>query len=368
MHDHRSPLYRKVHGYLVGAAVGDAFGIRTELMHYKDIEAQYGRVTHFEPLPERKPSREPLLERFNAFIPGVGTAGPTDFDPLGRWGAEEGVYTDDTRYRLMTCRAIVRKRGPITGADLADEWWNYRMMAEGAGEHVPTLSWTGPQKLWARMMASLPGLTEMAHAQRPCIDGWDGPLGLIHAGDPERAAATGSSMAVAIATALLPGATIDQVVAGVLEHAFSLGLERGFFFAPRLRRLLEIARDCKDVFELREPFYREFLVTFPPFDLVFSLEMVPCALALCTIADGDFEQAVIGAANMGRDADSIGTMTGEIMGALHGVDAIPAEWTQRVTRLNPEPDLAQLASELCDVIVEGAERQRERAIAVLSMR
>ncbi len=201
-------------------------------------------------------------------------------------------------------------------------WLQYRMMAVRAG-HLPTLSWDGPQRIWAMMMASLPSLTEMAHAQRPCIDGWDGPLGLIHAADPARASTVGSSMAVAIATALTPGATIDTVIAKVVEHAGSLGLERGFFFVPRLQRLLEIAGDCRDVFDLREPFYKEFLVTFPPFDLVFSLEMVPCALALCVIAKGDFEQAVIGAANMGRDADTIGALAGELMGTLVGADAIP---------------------------------------------
>ena len=49
-------LYDKVLGCLVGGAIGDAFGIRTEMMHYRDIEAQYGHVTHFDPLPPRRPS------------------------------------------------------------------------------------------------------------------------------------------------------------------------------------------------------------------------------------------------------------------------------------------------------------------------
>ncbi len=151
--------------------------------------------------------------------------------------------------------------------------------------------------MWATMMASLPSLAEMVHADRPCID----------------------------------------------------------------------AGDCKDVFDLREPFYREFLVTFPPFDLAFSLEMVPCALALCVIAKGDFEQAVICAANMGRDADTIGALTGELMGTLVGADAIPPEWVDRATRLNPEPDLAVTAAELTDVIITDAKRQADRSAASLSL-
>jgi hypothetical protein len=62
------------------------------------------------------------------------------------------VYTDDMRYRLMACQAILRKRGPIDGMDLAQEWLNYRLMAEGAEEHWPTLSWPGPQHTYARMV------------------------------------------------------------------------------------------------------------------------------------------------------------------------------------------------------------------------
>jgi hypothetical protein len=144
-------------------------------------------------------------------------------------------------------------------------------------------------------------------------------------------------------------------------------MEQGFFFVPRMQRLLEVAGQCGDVFDLREPFYREFLVTFPPFTLVFNLEMIPCALALCLIAKGDFEQAIIGAANMGRDSDTIGSLVGEIMGALGGIDVVPDAWAEQVLRLNPEPDLADMAAELAQVIAKQAQAQHDRATAILSL-
>jgi hypothetical protein len=238
-------------------------------------------------------------------------------------------------------------------------------MAEGAEDYQPTLSWPGPQRAYARLVASLPRLTEMMQAQRPCVAGWDGPLGLIHAGDPAQAAAVGHSMAVAIATAMLPGATLDQVIANVLKYADSLG-RQATEFVGRLNKLLDIAARCQDVFELREPFYREFLVTFPPWEAVFSLEMVPCALALCLIARGDAEQAIIGATNMGRDSDTIAAIAGELMGALGGIEALPAAWVDKVIRLNPEPDLAQMATALVEVIHEQAETQQQRVAALLA--
>ncbi len=357
-------LYQKVYGCLLGGAIGDAFGIRTEMMHYRDIEAQYGRVTHFDPLPPRRPTTESPLERWYPF--GVQPRDEDGFHPLGRWSRDVGVYTDDMRYRLLACQAILRKRRPITGEDLAAEWLNYRLMAEGAADYLPTCSWPGPQRTYARLVASLDNLVRMAQAQRPCRAGWDAPLGLIHAGDPQGAAASGYSMAVAVASALLPDATIDGVIANVLRYADSLGSQASEF-TGRLERLLDVAAHCADVFALRPPFYREFLVTFPPWDAVFSLEMVPCALALCLIAKGDPAQAIIGATNMGRDSDTIAAMAGELMGALSGAEAMPAPWVEQVVRLNPHPDLARLAKDLCAVIVEQAHSHQSRAAALLSL-
>ncbi len=357
-------LYNKIYGSLIGGAIGDAFGIRVEMMHYRDIEAQYGRVTHFDPLPPRRPSQESPLERWYPF--GVQPQNEGGFHPLGRWSHEVGAYTDDMRYRLMACRAILRKGGPITGRDFAAEWLNYRLMAEGAEDHEPTLSWPGPQRAYARILASLDRLAEMVNQRRPCRIGWDAPLGYIHPGDPAGAAEDGYAMAVAVASALAPAASIDQVIADVLDHAYCMGAYAAEF-SGRLNRLLEVAARCDDVFGLYEPFYNEFLVTFPPFEANFALEMVPFALAVCFICRDDAEQAIIGAANAGRDADTITGIVGELMGALGGIDSLPPAWVEQVERLNPDPDMAQMAADLCSLLRERVQAQKSRAEDVLSM-
>ena len=359
-----SALYDKVYGLLLGQAIGDAFGIRLEMMHYRDIEEQYGRVTHFEALPPRQPTMQPPLERWYPF--GVQMKGEGGFHPLGRWSREVGAYTDDTRYQLIALQAILRKRGPVTGWDLAEEWLNYRLMAEGAGDHLPTWGWEGPQRTYSRYSASLANLVHMATAQRPLIPGWDGPLGLIHAGDARAAGAIGSPFASAIATAMEPEATIDDAIADALRYPGRPGVSADEFVG-RMNRLLEIAAECEDVFALREPFYREFLVSFPPWEAVFGLEMVPCALALCVIAHGDAEQAIIGAANLGRDCDTIAGMAGQLCGALHGASALPPAWAEKVNRANPEPDLAIVADELCAVLIEQANEHERSARGLLAM-
>jgi ADP-ribosylglycohydrolase len=355
-------LFKKIFGCLVGGAIGDAFGIRVEMMHYVDIREQYGEVTHFDDLPPRKPSTQPPLERWFPF--GVQLGNVEGFHPLGRWSREVGVYTDDMRYRLLACHAILRKGGPINGLDFAETWLNYRLMAEGAEEYQPTLSWKGPQKAYARIMGSTEQIATLANQSRPCFSGWDAPMGLIHAGNPRAAADSGYVMAVAIATALTPGASMEAVVENVLAYAWTLGKHAGEF-KGRLERLLEIARRCATPSDLYKPFYREFLVTFPPWDSVFTLEMVPCALAICTIAGEDAKQAIIGAANIGRDADTIAGITGELAGALYGIEALPTPWVDKVLHLNPHPDMRQMAEDLFNLVSTRNQIQLEQSSKLL---
>lgn len=356
-------LFKKIFGCLVGGAIGDAFGIRVEMMHYLDIKDQYGWVTHFSDLPPRKPSTQSPLERWNPF--GVQMGDVDGFHPLGRWSHEIGVYTDDMRYRLLACHTILQKEGPINGADFAKTWFNYRLMAEGAEEYEPTLSWSGPQKAYARALGSLERLTHLANQKRPCFSGWDAPMGIIHAGNPAAAAESGYVMAVAIATALTPGAKMDDVIGNVLEYAWTLGHHAGEF-RGRVERLLEIARKCATPFDLYEPFYNEFLVTFPPWDAVWTMEMVPCALAICAIAGEDTKQAIIGATNIGRDADTIAGIAGELAGALYGIDALPTPWVNKVLKLNPNPDMEQMAKELSNLIAKRNLAQMDSASKFLS--
>jgi hypothetical protein len=356
-------LFKKIFGCLVGGAIGDAFGIRVEMMHYLDIKKQYGGVTHFDDLPPRKATTQSPLERWNPF--GIQMDDDDGFHPLGRWSHEVGVYTDDMRYRLLACHTMLQKGGPINGMDFAKTWFNYRLMAEGADEYEPTLSWQGPQKAYARAMGSLERLSHLANQTRPCFSGWDAPMGIIHAGNPAAAAESGYAMAVAIATALTPGTTIEDVIENVLEYAWALGYHEGEF-RGRMQRLIEIARKCDTPFDLYEPFYHEFLVTFPPWEAVWTMEMIPAALAICSIAGEDTQQAIIGATNIGRDADTIAGIAGELVGALYGIDALPQEWVEKVLRLNPIPDMEQMAKDLTNLIIERNQSQLETSSKLLS--
>jgi len=51
---------------------------------------------------------------------------------------------------------------------------------------------------------------------------------------------------------------------------------------------------------------------------------------LCGLAAASPEEAIIAAVNHSGDSDSTGSITGNIVGALYGCDALPDRWVQRV--------------------------------------
>ena len=56
--------------------------------------------------------------------------------------------------------------------------------------------------------------------------------------------------------------------------------------------------------------------------VVHSLE----AALWCVGRTGSFAQAVLLAANLGGDADTVAAITGQLAGALYGVSGIPPKW------------------------------------------
>ena len=89
-----------------------------------------------------------------------------------------------------------------------------------------------------------------------------------------------------------------------------------------------------------------------------SIEEVPVALGFLVVANGDFEQSIFGAANYGRDNDSIAGMAGAIAGALHGDGVIRPEWIAQINVAN-RIDLDPLARDLTN-LARGLQQAQHR--------
>jgi ADP-ribosylglycohydrolase len=309
-------LLDRVYGCLIGGAIGDALGAPVENWHHRDIRERHGRVTEFLPQPARALDGRP------------------------------GQITDDTTLRHYLCLAIVEQGGRITPDDYARVWLE-RMNPDRlfATERI---AW---EKLRLGMSPWQTGRGQL---------GADGatmaiaPVGIINAGDPRQAYQDGfllaslhqdgverdaaATMAAGFAAAMARGAEPEDLVATMAEHA-----------SYEVRRLVDaaagLARASATVDELVANFYATMLDrTFPtrpgePWDpqrsvAATSREVVPAVVALLLHGGGDPNDAIVEAAGFGRDADTIASLVGGLVGALHGAAALRANWIDECERAN----------------------------------
>ena len=89
-----------------------------------------------------------------------------------------------------------------------------------------------------------------------------------------------------------------------------------------------------------------------------SAEAIPQAYALFRLTNGDFRRGLFWGANFGRDADTIGSVVGALSGAKHGLKAIPPDWIEKVRKPSgvclefaAREDISAIADELANLIV-----------------
>jgi ADP-ribosylglycohydrolase len=134
---------------------------------------------------------------------------------------------------------------------------------------------------------------------------------------------------------------------------------------------LDLARRTGEYTRFRAEFYRSMLWQRPQglgsehaapdgyYDIAEPRETIPTVLALVSLAGGRAREAIIYAANFGRDADTIGSMVGGIVGAYQGIDGLPTAWVERVNAVN---DVRQddLARRMLPCITHEIERLEQR--------
>ena len=211
------------------------------------------------------------------------------------------------------------------------------------------------------------------------------PVGIVNACDPVNAyreaieifsahqwsygLEAAAVMAACVAEALRPTATVDSVVGTALELAKE-GTQRAIEAVATEARKYDDWREA--IGPLRD--------AIRPFDgsaedgvrdrgnktddwapsRLRSIEEVPVAIGFLIVANGDFEQSTFGAANYGRDNDSIAGMAGGVAGALHGDGVIRPEWITRINTAN-RVDLDPLVRDLARLAV--ALQQEQLAVA-----
>ncbi len=365
----RDLLIDKVRGCIQGLAVGDSLGGSTE---------------GYAP--------EAIRERFGGWVTDI--VGPYRRDwrherPISPYHKGHGHVTDDTLMTLALANVYQAVRDHLTAFDIAEH-----LVPELADKviYIPELEtetvlvnrlFLAEKYLVLRLRSGQvdPREAGVGNVVNCGAAMYMSPVGIVNAGDPagayreaiDIAGAHQSSygreaagvMAAAVAAALRPGATVEDVVAACLELARDGTRDA-------IRAVTAAARGAKDwkdaVTVLRAavaPYdsvgddYREPDVDARKPSRRASIEELPVALGLLVASGGSYVDAVLGGVNYGRDSDSIAQMAGAIAGALNGSASVPERWISEVSRASRR-DFSAVADGLAAVALEVLEKDRRR--------
>ncbi len=324
-------------GCLLGGAVGDALGAPVEFMR-----------------------RSEILRRF-------GPEGITQYAPA--YGGI-GTITDDTQMALFTAEGLIRGwvRGCFRGitsytgvtAHAYLRW--LQTQGERPGCHMPGTDepgWLFQQRsLHSRRapgntcLAALRAMKRLGEPARNDSKGCGGVMRVAPVGlfawrldqPPEGAFRLGAELA-----ALTHGHPTGALTAGVLAvliQALTDGasLSEALATAKPLLRAEPGFEETLDAIETAEALAESPL---PPEEAIARLGegwVAEEALAIslyCALVARDFRQGVILAVNHDGDSDSTGVITGNLLGTIHGVKAIPAEWLEPLELREVITELAQ---------------------------
>ena len=348
-----NPRLSRAYGALAGLALGDALGMPTQAMSPERIRAVYGRIAGLVDADASQP-----------YAPGMPA----------------GSVTDDTEQALLVASLLVRGRGSSSGHAALD-----------AGEFAHALlAWE--DSMIARGSLDLLGPSTKAALER--VRAGEDPLTVGGAGTTNGAAMRVTPIGIAVSTAD-PEAFAESVwsscqvthatrqgfqSAALVAAAVSLGIDAASSSASDARALLweavsyvaflsprgAWAPDPDVVAATRRALELASTPPSPSLELlaeqigssVASAQAIPMAFAL--LARDPSPHALLDAANLGGDTDTIGAIAGAILGAAAGVEVFDGRalaQVEEVSRLGLQP----IASKLLELRDQGLVSRQEDA-------
>ncbi|MEM6629433.1 MAG: ADP-ribosylglycohydrolase family protein [Bacteroidota bacterium] len=391
----KDSLYDKVLGMLVGSAIGDAMGAPTEMWSRYNIQVEYGHVDGLDPMV-REPSPEGTWD-FN--LPAGGT-------------------TDDTRWKLLLSDYLLLQGDVLYRQEGANPYTFAQFIVRRYKSEIQQLKQTDsfnpiPFEDQARRMA---WLQEWAMVAKPfaekdleayseavnrfyggemtCAGMLYSPmLGLVYPGNPELAYQSGYRLgffdlgyarditaltATLVAAAMDPSATPETMVNSLRDtdpkHYFNSRLV-GRASYRIYREALYLTHEAKSMTEdqvdpstLQLPLSGRTPLRVAQIQRAYELldnknqdmpfhagEIHLINLSALLFCNFEFLPALEFVINYGRDNDTVGAITGSILGAYHGYAQLPPTLSQKALKVNKEKlgiDLEKMAGELTEMMVE----------------
>ena len=304
---------------LHGLAIGDALGMPTQMMSRAAVIGRFGAITGFEAAA----ANHPLAA-----------------------GLTAGTVTDDTEQALLIVRLLIAGRGTIDQADLADALviWEEGMRKRGsldllgpstkravdavlAGESVAESGRFGVTNGAAMRIAPV-GIVLRTADLEAFIDLVVEVSAVTHNTSVALAGAAAVGAAVSVG---IDGGTLDAAIDRAIE-ASAVAVQRGYWVAAadvssRIRWAIELA-DPADPEASLDRIYRLIGTSLA------TQESVPAAFGILATFPNEPWRAVLAAASLGGDSDTVAAMVGTIAGATTRGSAFPAHAVTTVTTVN----------------------------------
>ena len=335
------PRFSRAYGALAGMALGDALGMPTQAMSPEQIRAVYGRITGLVDGDASQP-----------YAPGMPA----------------GSVTDDTEQALLIASLLVRGRGTSSGRVALDAGefahallaWEDSMIQRGsldllgpstkaalervrAGEDPLTVGGAGTTN-GAAMRVTPIGIAMPTVDPEAFADAVWSSCQVTHATRQgfQSAALVAAAVSFGIDAARSPSLDLSSLLWKALSYVDSLP-ERGAWtpdpdvVAATRRAMQLVANPTSSSLEC---------LVEQVGTSVASAQAIPMAFAL--LARDPSPQALLDAANIGGDTDTIGAIAGAILGAALGFEVFVGRGLAQV-ELASHLDLPSVALELLEL-------------------
>ena len=350
------PRLSRAHGALAGLALGDALGMPTQAMSPEQIRAVYGRITGLVDGDASQP-----------YAPGMPA----------------GSVTDDTEQALLIASLLLRGRASSSGrvALNAVEFAHALLAWEDSMIRRGSLDLLGPSTKAA--------LERVRAGEDPLTVGGEGttngaamrvtPIGIaVSTEDPEAfaeavwsscrvthatrqgfqsAALVAATVSMGIDAARSPSLDLRSLLWKALTYVESLPARGAWTPEPDVvaatRRAMQLAANPASS-------SLECLVEQVGTSVA-SANAIPMAFAL--LARDPSPRALLDAANLGGDTDTIGAIAGAILGAAFGVEVLPADSLSMIEEVS-HLGLSSVAGELLALRDQALAGRQEEAPTV----
>lgn len=307
-------MKNRIAGALYGVAIGDALGAPLEFMSRDEIVRKHGRVTEM-----------------------IG----------GGWlNVAPGETTDDTAMTLAVAEGILENPDdPIPAI----------------GERFITWARSGPKDIGGTCSQSINRAASVSPTARPSEEQWFNAAEYTSKLNGGRSGGNGALMRTVFPGLFYSSRLMAVETAGAIAqmtHWDEFSTEACFLYTDMIYLITEavynedLSKPLAEVlagskYDLVE------LLSEDESDIVkptgYVVDSFRCAL-ICLYTTRSFEAAIVKAANLGGDADTIAAITGGLAGALYGFDTVPYRWANT---------LSPTIREQLDRLVTAAVKSRE---------